>query len=113
MAKKLNWVVKQNTSNVDVNISVSQSGTRISFRNGCFEKINKEGIYFRYAIDGNRMYFDKANEEEGYKIRVESNSTRWVCLTKWMKGFQGGYDLEYDEEEKLYYIEIKESKNVR
>ena len=112
MKRKLKWVTKngvqKKAQGYDVSISITEHGAYITFRNDCSKRITK-GEHFIFAVDGNRIYFDGAECKEGYKLtKKQSKTTTYTNIQKEcgrFKRFVGDYDLKYDNEEKLSYIE--------
>lgn len=80
------------------------------------KKIVNNNDYLVFAIEESlmRIYFKESNPIEGYKVvdtnsRVESTSkTVSVTITDsdFWENCIGDYDLHYDREEKLYYIDL-------
>jgi len=129
----LNFVTKNKTRKVstkEVAIRLNLSGAHASgekrhnvafrFYDGCHKKICADSEYMVYAVDelSNRIYFKEANAIEGYKVGNICNSamsSKTVCVavnnTDFWNNCVGDYNLLYDRNEKLYYIDY--SKKVR
>lgn len=73
---------------------------------------------FEYAIDGNRLYFRGTSSSKGFGLKTNKNNrvkdTRYGQinhkyqtpeLVEFMLQYEGDFDLRYDGEVNLYYIE--------
>lgn len=86
-----------------------------SFRNGSERRITATG-FANAGIEGGRIYFREATEDDGYKLidntgkantftlRVSDERMERICGK-----CRGGYNLEYDRIEGLYYIKLVKS----
>ena len=79
----------------------------VGFRNETAPLICKTG-YVTFAIYENRLYFKEENN--GFKLTKHRNiskfETRHKALANFIKDKQGNYNLKFDEEVGLYYIEL-------
>ena len=99
----------------DVNIKAVESngrkGISIVFKNKAKERITKSG-YLSLAITEDRVYFAEKTKDVGYKA---SNNGEYTFranivdedLHTWAKAHEGSYPLEYDDELKYYYIDLR------
>ncbi len=108
--KKLKWIEKkqqQRVSKADVTITTSKNGTQFILRNNCVLRITK-GEYLKTAIDGNRIYFDGADDVTGYKLSTKkAQKNKYVGFSKRLDRFIGDYNLLWDSKEGYYYIEMQ------
>ena len=113
------WNVRQrqgyNSKDVTVTISKSKSHknpyTVFTFRDNCHLKFtqNERAVF---AVAGNRIYFKQEKEGIAYKLseRSKSFNTYELKATIDLQDFIGDYDLQYDKELKLSYIEKQNEK---
>lgn len=88
-----------------------RKGIGIIFKNKAKERITGTG-YLSIATAENRLYFAEMDKETGYKA---SNNGEYTFRTNiidtglyiWAKEYAGTYQLEYDEELKLYYVNTR------
>lgn len=99
----------------DVRLSVSKNSTvsYITFFNGAYERItDSDNLIF--GISGDRLYFKGGDSVTGYKSVTGAKSRRIVLFSdefiEYAKKHKSEFDLEYDVENNLYYIEDKESR---
>lgn len=108
----------------EVYVSSTTSGRHtvasITFRRGVEERITTSG-YMVAGIEGGRLYFSGASAKEGYKIAVTGGGRN--CSTKCLRvnderlariceKCKGGYNLEYDRIEGLYFITLKKTEGA-
>lgn len=114
--KNLKWIVKkqqQRLSKADVTITTSKNGTQFIFRNNCFMRITK-GEFLKTAIDGNRIYFDAADDVTGYKLSTKkAQNNKYVAFSKRLDRFVGDYNLLWDSKEGYYYISTDGKENFK
>jgi len=120
----MEWITKKRTryhrGGVDVYVSVCKgdsvhkNAVIICVKNGKMLDITSTE-YAVFGFDGNRIYFKEADSYYGYKAVVQTKNPNILpsfslktvdeyAVDK-AKDFVGSYILEYDEENKLYYIE--------
>lgn len=115
-----NWQTKQKvggrrSSDFDVSLSLSkQKGVdavaAFIFRDDCFKKVSKTG-YVVFAFVNNRIYFKEADQRTGYHFSPRANGTSatFQTMNKMAvdnaKYMSGDYNLKYDKEYDMYYIE--------
>ena len=118
----VDWLEKSNGSNKirkhDVTISygygVKRDSVRISFLNGCGDKITQEP-FIRLGIDENKLVFTRGYEgkRDSFKLRKQkypSNASFIVKDTR-LNIFIGIYDeLKYDKSTGLWYVDLNEKK---
>lgn len=126
----IEWVKKGRTGgsriavDMDVYVSAPKRGkgsgrqaysAAFSFRNGVEKRITTSQ-YMLAGLEGGRVYFVGASPEEGYKLidNTGKSSTRTLrCteerLTRVCAKCKGGYNLEFDKIEGLYYIQLSKS----
>ena len=98
----------------DVRLSVFSEGkcVAVSFFNGAFEKITN-GDYLQSGICGSRIYFRSSDKFDGMKANHCAKSSNFRSRDKefvdFAKKHKAEYELEYDVENNLFYIEDKES----
>lgn len=93
-------------TNHDILISHTKTGVRITIRNSNLKEFDR----ISFATDENKLYF--IDFSDGYKLRYSPNSitNRYVTLKSeyafnFFKKFEGDFDLKYDVELDMYYIE--------
>ena len=124
---KIQWYGKsrfsqraRKTGNLDVTISkgmtLNKPKVRFTLRNSVYELIT-DTDRIQYGMPNskrsNRIYFISGTAENGLKLSTTKNSnseTRYVAINKENEverliPFIGDYELSYDDECKLYYIE--------
>lgn len=77
--------------------------TIISFRDGANLKITK-GDRIRVGITASRMYFDESSK--GYALSKSGNITRFCKLPGKRENFVGDYNLQFDAENKMWFIGV-------
>lgn len=98
----------------DINIKAfenTRKGISIVFKNKAKERITKSG-YLSIAITDDRLYFAEMTKDVGYKASRNGEYTFRTNiideeLHTWAKAHEGSYPLEYDEELKYYYIDLR------
>lgn len=119
MSKNLRWFGRQNAkggNDVSIVCNIMPDGKRhyagFTFRNESYDLFAKGVDYFVIAFDGNRIYFNGSDKHHGLSLMKNDHvcdTTRYGKMqntfAKKMLPWVGDYSLEYDEEEKLYYIE--------
>ena len=66
--------------------------------------------YLIVGFEGSRLYFQQANKDKGWKVADESKTVLFsVPFTKMplSRIEEGDYNLEYDTNHMLYYIDVK------
>lgn len=129
--EKMNWVEKTKTrsvSNADVTVSIqlktkgavknSHQVICFTFRNGVIEKLTTTG-YIQICVHKNRLFIREADKNIGYKVTTPgykeavpgSNVNRYckMPVLDVFSGFEGNYELKYDDFLELYYIEKGEN----
>lgn len=116
------WVTNGKTNiDADVSISMVKAGTgrhQISFRfrNNSYLRITSN-LYVVYAIHNNRIYFNMSDKQQGFKLSFErqkfetgvfKNTPNKMNMTR----FIGDYDLLYDRELQLSYIDQSRKKGM-
>lgn len=118
------WFGRLNTkggSDVSITCHIMPDGIRhyagLTFRNESYELFANDAEYFVIAFDGNRMYFKGSDKHHGLLLAKNSQTTDKTRYAKMQNTFAkkmlpwvGDYELEYDDEEKLYYIEREDEK---
>ena len=115
----MEWITKCSRNRVrnrkwsvnDVSINVIKIGFSFIFRNNVSYKYGDAVVF---AKVGNRIYFNGADSSEGYVLINTPNSitNRYVYLSShddinFLNDFVGDYNLQYDVENDLYFIENK------
>lgn len=119
----INWVTKQKLIDGDamaVTFTIHSDGSmQFYFRNNCTKKITKTN-YIMFGVDTERcrIYFQSGTSVNGYKFKVYTSSGSSFIRSKnlYAKEFKPGsgtYDLLFDEEEKLNYIQFDENMLVK
>ena len=115
----LMWIKRKrigsHTSDVTVTINNSKSHKRPStafcFRNKCYLQFTKNGI-LTLAVSENRIYFKQDVEGVGYKLSVRSNTNSCEFkIAMPLYDFVGDYELLYDRDRQLNYIEKKNNES--
>lgn len=120
----VDWLEKYNGSRSsrryhDVTISggygVKRDSVRISFLNGCGDKITQEP-FIRLGVDENKLVFARGYEgkRDSFKLtrreKQPSNASFCVKDTR-LNIFIGIYDeLKYDKSTGLWYVDLNEKK---
>ena len=108
---KIKWFSSKQyaRSNADITINATKKGLSIIFRNSIIKNFT-DGVEF--GICDNRLYL--RNSDLGYKAHLSSKNgnpdIHYVYLVhsqvnKALINFIGHYKLQYDKQEKLFYIE--------
>lgn len=119
MKKDLKWIGRLNAkggNDVSITCNIMPDGKRhyagFTFRNESYGLFANDSEYFVIAFDGNRMYFNGSDKHHGLLLVKNSRVSPTIRYGKMQNTFAkkmlpwvGDYSLEYDEEEKLYYIE--------
>lgn len=114
----MEWITKQyyRRKNCLQDVTVTVCGnpkdkkgyrTTFAFRNNCNKKISPND-YIVFGFTGTRVYFKNAKETEGFHLFLrtkERGTTRRVSITGNYSGFIGDYDLLFDKENGLWYID--------
>ena len=96
----------------DVDIHVNKTNVTIVFRNKAIS-ITKKYYFVKFAIVGNRLYFDFCNERDGYRLqKTQSMSTNYVAIggtrgIETIGHFAGKFKINFDKENGYHYIEKK------
>jgi hypothetical protein len=117
---KLDWKGKKmHKSDADVGISIVKRGkgggrqTSFRFRNNSFTRLikNRHTRYIQYAVTANRIYFKGSGPSVGLAVsfRDEDNAGT-VKASEILADFIGDYDLLYDHEIGLCYIDLNHKK---
>lgn len=113
---KLNWIIKgkcnlkEDISITYVNKTDKKDVCNLTFRNLVDKKITKTQ-YVEIAIDETRMYFRETNEKIGFKVTKKKDGINGYCSIRdrqaleFAKYHGGDYDLMYDKENELFYVE--------
>lgn len=113
----IQWVTKRRMRKndcIDVAIYVYETDiTDIAFFGDSYKKITSHE-YISYGVDfeQNRIYFQGATSINGYKIHRSGNCMHIRsknAFSEKLKTMTGAYDLLFDEDMELYYIQL----NVR
>jgi len=117
--KELNWIGRDNyrfgTCDVSIRLSdpkAKKQNTNFRFRNGCYKKITNT-LFMVVAYFENRVYFKESHEGIGVKLTgpAKTNDSLSITISGISeKAIEGDYDLKYDREENLYYIDMNENK---
>lgn len=111
----INWVTKQKVVDEDamaVTFKVRGDGAmQFYFRHNCVDRITStKHIMFGVDFERCRIYFQSGTSVNGYKFKAASNSGTFIksknLYAKKFKPSTGTYDLLFDEEEKLNYIQF-------
>ena len=120
--KKKRGIKNTQSENVDVSIHMNKSGVIdgiqrysvvVSMKKEVMEKITDTGfVLVSHDREKKRMYFEAGNGENGYKIGFPKDCRRFYFRFNasdplYFSKFNGAYNLEFDEEEHLYYIDAK------
>ena len=118
----INWVTKQKLVDGDamaVTFKVGGDGAmQFYFRNKCVDRITSTK-YIRFGVDFERcrIYFQSGTSVNGYKFKATSKSGYFIrSKNLYAKKFNPStrtYDLLFDEEENLNYIQFDESMLVK
>jgi hypothetical protein len=118
---ELMWLGKEKhrcTSSVcDVTISKNKDAkgrkrSSIRFRNSCFLRITKNN-YVVIAMTGARIYFKQSNPTEGYSLSMASSDgkSKTIKMTRDLSKHIGDYELFWDSEHELNYIDLNKKLN--
>jgi hypothetical protein len=115
------WVTNQRTPiDADVSITMVKAGKdreqiAFRFRNNSYLKITNN-LYVVYAVHGSRIYFTTSDVKKGFRLsfereKFETGSFKSKPSTKTdMSRFIGDYDLIYDRELLLHYVDMGKKK---
>lgn len=110
-------------SNKDITLTLRKDdAVGITVRNDKAQLITRvNGVAqfkFEYAIDGNRLYFRGTSSSKGFGLKSNKNNackdTRYGQISRkfqtddfveFILQYEGDYDLRYDPDVNLYYIE--------
>lgn len=102
----MKYYKKNKRTNHDVLISHTKTGIRITLRNSVLEEFDR----ITFAATENKLYF--IYSPSGYIFRYSPNSVtnRYTALKSqyafyFFRNFEGEFDLKYDIELDMYYIE--------
>jgi flagellar hook assembly protein FlgD len=111
----LTWIGKtvgKVPSKNEVSVTLNKNGenkfmTAFRFRNNAHLRITKTG-FIEYALTSNRIYFRESTERIGYSVTSKSTDGKNVSIktNRLNDKFIGDYDLLWDGEEKLNYIDV-------
>lgn len=121
MIKNKNQSKQKGKYDVTISIGKSKNARRItfSFSNKARKQVFKT---YSYAIFGfvkndfcERCYFEKSDIFEGFKITARTNKNTSYFATRIDERFsdvsihewEGHYSLKFDEQEKMWYIELE------
>lgn len=117
---KLDWKGKKmHKSDADVGISVVKRGkgggrqTSFRFRNNSFTRLikNRYAKYIQYAVTTNRIYFKESDPSIGLAVSLrDKDNAGTVKASEALTDFIGDYDLLYDREIGLCYIDANHKK---
>lgn len=96
----MNFVTKKLTE--DVSIYSGKKQFVIRFSKNAKLQIFKKYTNVVYAVDGDRLYFKEA--QDGFSVNGNSVINLTVNKHHKLQRFVGKHALNYDEENKLYYI---------
>lgn len=122
--KNLKWIGRLNAkggNDVSIACNIMADGKRhyagFTFRNESYELFAENAEYFVIAFEGNRMYFKGSDKHHGLSLMKNCHVSPSIRYGKMQNTFAkkllpwvGDYSLEYDKEEKLYYIEREDKK---
>ena len=122
MSKNLKWIGRLNTkggNDVTITCNIMSDGKRhyagFTFRNESYDFFAEDCEYFVIAFDENRIYFKGSDKRHGLLLAKNAHVSATIRYAKMQNTFAkkllpwvGDYSLEYDKEEKLYYIEREE-----
>ncbi len=111
----IQWVTKgklKKNDCISVTLHVFADGkTNISFFGGAHKKITAHDyIMFGVDLEQSRIYFQSGTPVNGYKINLLGNVAYIRSknqFTEKLKPAVGVYDLLFDDEQKLYYIQLE------
>ena len=111
----LTWIGKtvgKVPSKNEVSVTLNKNGeckfmTAFRFRNNAHLRITKTG-FIEYALSSDRIYFRESTERVGYAVTSKSTDGKNVSIktNRLNDKFIGDYDLLWDNEEKLNYIDV-------
>ncbi len=103
---------KNNRFGRDVRIKYRNKIVEISFYDGSYMFIVENDETIEIAKFQSRLYFK--GSDEGYKLSENQNSPNPLnrriigITTDILRGFEGYYNLQFDSELGLFYIDLKE-----
>lgn len=110
------WITNRKTPiDADVSITMVKAGKNreqmsFRFRNNSYLKITNN-LYIVYAVHGNRIYFTASDKQKGFRLSFEHGKFETGVFKNKpniktdMSRFIGDYDLLYDRELQLCYID--------
>lgn len=118
--RNLKWITPKSVSNkADVTItkigSKGHEGIAFSFKNDALSKVSLEEYEHRIAISSPQDgYVFFLPDKGGYKITTKDSKTSGYCQLQIQEvfnafneaGFIGEFPLKFEEESKMYYINI-------
>lgn len=124
MIKNKNQSKQKGRYDVTISIGKSINARRItfSFSNKARKKVFKTYSYATFGFVKNdfyeRCYFEKSNTFEGFKITARPNNNTSYFATRIDERFfgisidkwAGHYSLKFDEQEKMWYVELTEER---
>ncbi len=110
--EKIDWIVPVRgkhlvgINQVKVKKTIASGGeyTEIAFYGDSSSCITN-GDYIKAGVGANRIYFDKADRNSGFKMMRGYKEIRYIRLRGFRERFVGIHDLEYDADSCLWYIE--------
>lgn len=110
--EKIEWITPVRSkrpvgiNQVKVKRTISSGGeyTEIAFYGESAKNITN-GDYIKAGVGANRIYFDKADMNSGFKMTRGYKEIRYIRLRGFRERFVGVHDLEYDADSCLWYIE--------
>ena len=111
----ITWFDKQQTKRTsqtgpDISVAVNKkngklSATVIAFRRNLENLITKTD-YLKIGVSENRLYFMGADEKTGWKmVKKGCEQTARVACGTVLQDFVGDYDLMFEPNLRLYYID--------
>ena len=106
----MEWFTKSRQKNTnqdcDISVSINKDGkTCITFKNSSYLKITTTG-HLIVGKENNKLYFGGSDRYEGFKLTT-FNQAKTTCHVK-ITGLDfviGDYNLEFDKDQALYYID--------
>lgn len=113
----INWVTKQRIREDDgmvVSLTIYKDKiVQVYFHSNAIKKItNGEYVVFGIDPEQHRVYFQAGTSVNGYKLQHSRsvNGGSYIksktCRVADFKDYIGVYDLLYDEDQKLYYVQL-------
>lgn len=123
----LKWIGKSHAysrGGNDVSVRIMESGGRravhFTFRGDSHKFIADDIEYMEFAVFKNRIFFRKADKQNGYKLAISKQDAERGATSRYCKCYSDelvascipyegkSYDIKYDEFYELYYIEREE-----